>query len=74
MAGVGILCIVRFLHVSAKTMGIQGLSKVLGDYAPSAIKENDIKNYFGRYTNIYLHFSKVVGLNHYICYDQSDSL
>ncbi|XP_025114870.1 flap endonuclease 1-like [Pomacea canaliculata] len=29
-------------------MGIQGLSKVLGDYAPSAIKENDIKNYFGR--------------------------
>ena len=28
-------------------MGIQGLSKVIGDYAPSAIKENEIKNYFG---------------------------
>lgn len=29
-------------------MGIQGLSKVIGDYAPSAIKENEMKNYFGR--------------------------
>lgn len=29
-------------------MGIQGLSKVIGDCAPSAIKENEIKNYFGR--------------------------
>ncbi|KAK7114647.1 flap endonuclease 1-like [Littorina saxatilis] len=29
-------------------MGIQGLSKVLGDYAPSALKESEIKNYFGR--------------------------
>ncbi|KAK7483043.1 hypothetical protein BaRGS_00025706 [Batillaria attramentaria] len=29
-------------------MGIHGLSKVLGDYAPSSTKENDIKNYFGR--------------------------
>lgn len=29
-------------------MGIQGLSKVIGDYAPSAVKENEIKNYFGR--------------------------
>ncbi|KAI9151093.1 Elongation of fatty acids protein 2 [Blastocladiella emersonii ATCC 22665] len=29
-------------------MGIQGLTKVLGDHAPSAIKQNDIKNYFGR--------------------------
>ena len=28
-------------------MGIQGLSKVIGDYAPSAVKENEIKNYFG---------------------------
>ena len=30
-------------------MGIHGLSKVLGDYAPSSLKENDIKNYFGQY-------------------------
>jgi flap endonuclease-1 len=29
-------------------MGIHGLSKVIGDYAPSAVKENEIKNYFGR--------------------------
>ena len=28
-------------------MGIQGLTKVIGDFAPSAVKENDIKNYFG---------------------------
>jgi len=29
-------------------MGIHGLSKVLGDHAPSGMKENEIKNYFGR--------------------------
>ncbi|KAK2155075.1 hypothetical protein LSH36_250g03077 [Paralvinella palmiformis] len=29
-------------------MGIHGLSKVIGDYAPSAVKENEIKNFFGR--------------------------
>ncbi|OWF35194.1 flap endonuclease 1-like [Mizuhopecten yessoensis] len=29
-------------------MGILGLSKLLGDYAPSSMKENEIKNYFGR--------------------------
>lgn len=29
-------------------MGILGLSKLLGDYAPSAMKENEFKNYFGR--------------------------
>jgi flap endonuclease-1 len=28
--------------------GIQGLSKVIGDHAPNAIKQNEIKNYFGR--------------------------
>lgn len=28
-------------------MGIQGLMKLIGDYAPSAVKDNDIKNYFG---------------------------
>ena len=28
-------------------MGIQGLSKVIGDNAPGAVKENEIKNYFG---------------------------
>ncbi|KAF5301141.1 hypothetical protein FQR65_LT08971 [Abscondita terminalis] len=29
-------------------MGILGLSKVLADYVPHAIKENELKNYFGR--------------------------
>lgn len=29
-------------------MGIQGLAKLIADVAPSAIKENDIKSYFGR--------------------------
>lgn len=29
-------------------MGIQGLAKLLGDNAPSSMKENEIKNYFGR--------------------------
>ncbi|KAA0194021.1 hypothetical protein HAZT_HAZT004178 [Hyalella azteca] len=29
-------------------MGIQGLSRLIADVAPSAIKENEIKNYFGR--------------------------
>lgn len=29
-------------------MGIQGLSKVIGDHAPHAIKEATIQSYFGR--------------------------
>ena len=29
-------------------MGIHGLTKVIGDHAPEAIKEGDIKNFFGR--------------------------
>jgi flap endonuclease-1 len=32
-------------------MGIQGLMKLIGDYAPSALKENDIKTYFGAYAS-----------------------
>jgi hypothetical protein len=28
-------------------MGIKGLTQVIGDSAPAAIKENEIKNYFG---------------------------
>ena len=31
-----------------QTMGILGLSKLIADVAPTAIKENEIKNYFGR--------------------------
>lgn len=29
-------------------MGIHGLAKVIADQAPSAIREQDIKNYFGK--------------------------
>ena len=29
-------------------MGIQGLAKLIADNAPRAIKETEIKNYFGR--------------------------
>lgn len=29
-------------------MGILGLTKLLADLAPSALKENEIKNYFGK--------------------------
>ena len=29
-------------------MGILGLSKLIADVAPAAIKENEMKNYFGR--------------------------
>ena len=33
---------------SVVIMGILGLSKLVADAAPAAIKENEIKNYFGR--------------------------
>lgn len=29
-------------------MGIKQLAKVIADHAPQALKENEIKNYFGR--------------------------
>lgn len=35
-------------------MGIHGLSKVIGDYAPSAVKENEIKNFFGGYIRLWV--------------------
>ena len=37
-------------------MGILGLSKLLGDYAPSSMKENEFKNYFGKIFMIH-HYS-----------------
>ena len=30
-------------------MGIHGLAKLIGDYAPGAVKENEIKNFFGKH-------------------------
>jgi flap endonuclease-1 len=29
-------------------MGIKGLAKVIADHAPKALKENEVKAYFGR--------------------------
>lgn len=36
------------------TMGIQGLAKLIADQAPSSVKENEIKNYFGKLMFVYL--------------------
>lgn len=30
-------------------MGIKDLAKVIGDHAPNSIKENEMKNYFGKF-------------------------
>lgn len=30
-------------------MGIQGLAKLIADVAPSAMKETELKNYFGEF-------------------------
>ena len=32
-------------------MGIHGLTKLLGDCAPSSMKENEMKNFFGKFLN-----------------------
>lgn len=34
-------------------MGIKSLTQVLGDHAPSSVKEKDIKTYFGKRINEY---------------------
>lgn len=41
---------------STVTMGIHGLAKLIADQAPSAIKEHDIKSYFGDF--LLFHCSK----------------
>ena len=40
-------------------MGIKGLSKVLGDYAPTAMKDMEIKNFFGKFL-FHFGFSEVI--------------
>ena len=35
-------------------MGIKGLSQLIGDNAPNAIKENEIKNFFGMFCQVLL--------------------
>lgn len=49
-------------------MGILGLSKLIADVAPQAIKESDIKNYFGElkwklslHILIFVHFYRTKG-------------
>lgn len=39
---------VEVVRIQQTKMGIHGLAKVIGDHAPSGMKENEIKNYFGR--------------------------
>lgn len=43
------MIIVAKLIVQPIAMGILGLSKLLQDVVPHAIKESEIKHYFGRY-------------------------
>ena len=40
------------VHWQAVRMGIQGLMKLIADYAPSAMKDLDIKNYFGGFSKL----------------------
>lgn len=42
------LCPYPVVLLHAK-MGILGLSKLIADAAPSSVKENEIKNYFGEW-------------------------
>jgi len=35
-------------------MGITGLAKLIADFAPNAIKENEIKNHFGKLLYLYI--------------------
>lgn len=37
-------------HLQVAAMGIHGLMKLIGDYAPAALREHDIKSYFGACT------------------------
>ena len=59
------------IHKRQDEMGIQGLMKLIADYAPSAMKDNDIKSYFGEprelsfprpYSTIYAWTLPLVGL------------
>jgi hypothetical protein len=43
-----IMQIIVNVFLQTASMGIQGLSKLVADVAAHAIKENEIKNYFGR--------------------------
>ena len=42
-------------------MGIQGLMKLIADYAPSAMKDLDIKNYFGGFLKCQIFYKMFSG-------------
>lgn len=41
-------------------MGIHGLAKLIADQAPGAIKENDIKSYFGTIRKLFYTLHPIV--------------
>lgn len=44
-------CFVLVLSIepNGTAMGIKGLSQLIADAAPGSVKENEIKNYFGKF-------------------------
>lgn len=42
------ITVTRYFSRGKINMGIHGLTKLLADNAPSAMKENEMKNYFGK--------------------------
>lgn len=42
------ITVLRYLSKGRITMGIHGLTKLLADNAPTSMKENEMKNYFGK--------------------------
>ena len=44
-------------------MGIHGLMKLIGDYAPGAMKDNDVKSYFGETPAVRTRCRKASGLS-----------
>lgn len=44
-------------------MGILGLTKLLGDHAPGCMKEQEIKNYFGKTETLFKSLGKTM-INH----------
>jgi len=51
-------------------MGIKGLSQLIGDNAPQAIKENEIKNFFG---TDFPHIISRLKLSYNLPFDRSKS-
>ena len=43
-----IIFIINLVNLHVHTMGIHGLAKLIADHAPSSIRDNVIKSYFGK--------------------------